>query len=78
MASIPSFQNLKFDNSLGALLIGLLVSTTLFGLTTLQSYLYFVNYAKDRAAFKWLVGVLWWENTIKSTMTKSNTISKGT
>jgi len=57
MAALPT--NLKFDNSLGALLVGLIVSTTLFGLTSLQTYLYFVNYTKDRAAFKWLVGLLW-------------------
>ncbi|KAF8521047.1 hypothetical protein JB92DRAFT_3111420 [Gautieria morchelliformis] len=54
MASIASLQGLKFDNTLGAMLVGVLVSTTLFGLTTLQTYLYYVNYAKDRAAFKWL------------------------
>jgi len=59
MATIPSLQNMKFDNSLGAMLIGVLISTTLFGLTTLQSYLYYLNYGRDRAAFKWLVGILW-------------------
>jgi len=59
MASISPFQGLKFDNTLGAMLIGVLVSTTLFGLTTLQTYLYYCNYTKDRAAFKWLVASVW-------------------
>ncbi|GJJ13350.1 hypothetical protein Clacol_007602 [Clathrus columnatus] len=49
----------SFDNTLGALLIGLIVSTALFGLTTLQTYLYFINYIKDRLSLKFLVASLW-------------------
>lgn len=61
MDAISPLQDLKFDNTLGALLIGLIVSITyvftpplsespacstcmprsLFGLTTLQTYLYY-------------------------------------
>lgn len=49
----------KFNDTLGALLIGLIISTTLFGLTTLQTYLYFLNYIKDRLSLKFLVVSLW-------------------
>lgn len=64
MTSIPPpladpFAHVKFDNSLGALLIGVIVSAILFGLTSLQSYLYYTNYPRDRLSFKILVGALW-------------------
>ncbi|KAE9407499.1 hypothetical protein BT96DRAFT_104249 [Gymnopus androsaceus JB14] len=46
-------------NSFGAGLIGAIVTAMLYGLTTLQTYLYFINYPKDDTRMKVLVSVVW-------------------
>ncbi|KIK53423.1 hypothetical protein GYMLUDRAFT_49314 [Collybiopsis luxurians FD-317 M1] len=46
-------------NSFGAGLIGAIVTAMLYGLTTLQTYLYFTNYPKDDLSVKTLVSVVW-------------------
>jgi hypothetical protein len=42
-------------DSFGAAFIGLLVSTTLFGVTIAQTWVYFWNYRKDSIALKFFV-----------------------
>ncbi|KAJ7843269.1 hypothetical protein B0H13DRAFT_1449633, partial [Mycena leptocephala] len=53
----PPLPNLNL--TLGALYVGVLASTFLFGIATLQTYTYYIKYPKDRLIFKWLVGALW-------------------
>ncbi|GJJ13340.1 hypothetical protein Clacol_007592 [Clathrus columnatus] len=69
MGSVPPlvdpFARIKFDNSLGALLVGVIVSATLLGLTSLQSYLYYTNFPNDRTPTKVLVGVLWFLDALQ-------------
>ncbi|KAK7052511.1 hypothetical protein R3P38DRAFT_2860734 [Favolaschia claudopus] len=48
----------KFDNTLGALLIGGLVATALYGITVLQTFAFFMNGTTDRTAHKALVAFL--------------------
>ncbi|KAI0049363.1 hypothetical protein FA95DRAFT_1677629 [Auriscalpium vulgare] len=53
------FAGIAWDNKLGALLIGGLVSGVLFGITCMQSYTYFDRYPGDRWHLKTFVGALW-------------------
>ncbi|KAF7343441.1 hypothetical protein MVEN_01776800 [Mycena venus] len=46
-------------STLGALLIGTLVSYTLFGVTTIQAYLYYVGFPNDSRKLKVLVALVW-------------------
>lgn len=57
VAQIPAHINL--NNTLGALLVGLIVSTALFGLTSMQTWVYFNTYFNDPHILKLLVAVLW-------------------
>ncbi|KAF9477701.1 hypothetical protein BDN70DRAFT_880887 [Pholiota conissans] len=45
--------------TLGALLIGILLSCILFGILTLQTYLYYMKFPEDRIQLKILVGFIW-------------------
>ncbi|KAJ6518232.1 hypothetical protein C8R47DRAFT_1232365 [Mycena vitilis] len=54
--SCPTFV---VDNTLGALLVGTLVSYALFGVTTMQVYVYYGRFPKDSRAMKSLVGGVW-------------------
>ncbi|KDR74781.1 hypothetical protein GALMADRAFT_280165 [Galerina marginata CBS 339.88] len=48
--------------TLGALLVGLLASCCLFGISTTQAYIYFSHFHKDRFYLKTLVVLVWsWE-----------------
>ncbi|KAJ7133366.1 hypothetical protein C8R44DRAFT_772272, partial [Mycena epipterygia] len=55
--SAPNFP--AFDNTLGALLIGTLVSYTLFGVTTTQAYIYYGRFPKDSPKIKAMVAAVW-------------------
>ncbi|EGO03142.1 hypothetical protein SERLA73DRAFT_176663 [Serpula lacrymans var. lacrymans S7.3] len=46
-------------STFGAGFIGAMVSTILYGITTLQTYLYFIHYPKDSPYTKALVAVIW-------------------
>ncbi|KAI0791331.1 hypothetical protein C8Q75DRAFT_757759 [Abortiporus biennis] len=51
---------IHFDNTLGALFIGLLVATFLTGLGSHQTYVYFLNTGKkDRISLRTYIGFLW-------------------
>ncbi|KAJ7200537.1 hypothetical protein GGX14DRAFT_571944 [Mycena pura] len=47
------------DGTLGAVQIGFIVSTFLFGIVTLQTFNYYWNYPQDSVGLKLLVGVIW-------------------
>ncbi|EED84759.1 predicted protein [Postia placenta Mad-698-R] len=48
-----------FDTSFGAMLLGVLMSSILFGITNLQVYIYFKTYTKDPLWTKFSVCALW-------------------
>lgn len=48
------------DGTLGAVEIGLVVSTLLFGVETLQTFHYYRHFRGDFSALKTLVAVVWW------------------
>ncbi|KAJ4479133.1 hypothetical protein J3R30DRAFT_3882105 [Lentinula aciculospora] len=54
-----SLQSQSFDNTLGAVFIGMVGATFLFGITTLQVYLYYHHYNRDSHFHKFAVAVLW-------------------
>ncbi|KAL4250710.1 hypothetical protein ABKN59_005496 [Abortiporus biennis] len=55
----------KLDNTLGAMFIGLIVSSILYGITCVQTYVYYVdNKTKDRVVLRSMVAVLWILNTL--------------
>ncbi|KAJ7894492.1 hypothetical protein B0H14DRAFT_3854317 [Mycena olivaceomarginata] len=67
------------DDTLGAIQIGVILGTFLFGLLTLQTFNYFRTYTKDTLLIKTLVGVVWglelahsisgWHSVYKITVT---------
>jgi len=67
MSSLPGV--LKFDNTLGAILVGSFVSTFLYGLTCLQTFIYFQRYPRDRPSTKLLVSFLWSIDTLDVILT---------
>jgi hypothetical protein len=48
-----------FDQSFGAELVGVICTAALFGVMSLQTYLYFENYPRDGKWLKALVGAVW-------------------
>ncbi|KAF8967243.1 hypothetical protein BDZ97DRAFT_542348 [Flammula alnicola] len=52
------------DNTWGAALIGLIIASMLYGVTTLQIYIYFVNYPNDTRWLKSLATSAWILDTI--------------
>ncbi|KAJ7920311.1 hypothetical protein B0H13DRAFT_2319651 [Mycena leptocephala] len=58
-ALLPRASLIPLDNFLGAWLIGLIVSSVMFGITCLQAYLYFTKYcSRDSALMKTFVAIL--------------------
>ncbi|KAF8552651.1 hypothetical protein OG21DRAFT_1486033 [Imleria badia] len=47
------------DNTLGALLIGGLFAAAFWGVTSIQTYIYYQRYPNDRLALKLVVALLW-------------------
>jgi len=57
---VNPFAGMAWDNTIGALLIGGLVGGVLFGVTCMQSHVYFKRYGKeDRVALRMFVAALW-------------------
>ncbi|KAI6158151.1 hypothetical protein BKA82DRAFT_4067515 [Pisolithus tinctorius] len=48
----------------GSTLIGGLISAMLYGITTLQTYVYFMHYSEDASAMKFLVAAIWILDTL--------------
>ncbi|KAJ7863162.1 hypothetical protein B0H13DRAFT_2671493 [Mycena leptocephala] len=58
--SFPPSHSFDTDSTLGgALLVGVLFSYVLFGVTTTQTYLYSTRFPNDSAKTKWLVACVW-------------------
>ncbi|ETW75229.1 hypothetical protein HETIRDRAFT_412440 [Heterobasidion irregulare TC 32-1] len=55
----------SFDNTLGALLVGGLISGILYGITCTQTYVYYERGAGDRPSLKAFVALLWLLNTLE-------------
>lgn len=53
----------EFDDTLGALLVGQIVATFLYGLSTLQTYNYYVKYPRDGRELKIWVAFIWAADT---------------
>ncbi|KAE9391142.1 hypothetical protein BT96DRAFT_945605 [Gymnopus androsaceus JB14] len=58
-SSLQSLENQTVDNTLGAALLGIVGATFLFGITTLQVYLYYHHYGRDSRLHKVAVAALW-------------------
>ncbi|KAJ7572135.1 hypothetical protein C8J56DRAFT_992957 [Mycena floridula] len=63
----PSFH-FNFNSTLGADFIGLLLSAIFYGVTVLQTIIYFSTYPNDRWPLKLLVGCLWALDTASLTL----------
>ncbi|KAK0470405.1 uncharacterized protein EV420DRAFT_1634825 [Desarmillaria tabescens] len=61
--------NLSLDNTLGAFSIGATLANILFGITTLQSALYYKNYPNDGRFYKASVGIIWILDTLDVAVT---------
>ncbi|KAJ3849383.1 hypothetical protein EV368DRAFT_67486 [Lentinula lateritia] len=59
-----SLQGQTIDNTLGAVFIGIVGATFLFGITTLQVYMYYHHYQRDSFLHKLAVSVLWTLDTV--------------
>ncbi|KAI0360706.1 hypothetical protein OH77DRAFT_711975 [Trametes cingulata] len=55
---------LRLDSTLGAAFIGNILAASLYGLTTLQTYIYYCRSGKDRDAMKGLMPILWLLDTL--------------
>ncbi|KAK7458146.1 hypothetical protein VKT23_010054 [Stygiomarasmius scandens] len=70
-SSPPLFDPLhppKFDNTLGAVLIGGLFAMALWGVMCVQTYNFFMGNSRDKAVFKLLVVFLWALDTFDSAL----------
>ncbi|KAL9709578.1 hypothetical protein Ac2012v2_007317 [Leucoagaricus gongylophorus] len=54
-----NLADIKYDNTFGALLVGGLCATGLYGVTCLQMYNYLIQEYKDPAYLKWTIAFLW-------------------
>ncbi|KAI0339690.1 hypothetical protein BDW22DRAFT_580520 [Trametopsis cervina] len=59
MDALTDHQPARFDNTIGAALIGNTISAILYGITTVQVNIYFTRPSNDSPAFKCLIFVLW-------------------
>jgi len=51
-------------NTFGAAYIGAMVAIALYGITTLQTYLYYIYYPGDKWGLKLIVDVIWLNETL--------------
>jgi hypothetical protein len=61
---MSGFQHLNLDNTLGAAFIGNIVASVLYGVTCLQTYVYYKRSQGDHPAFKALIYFLWLLDTL--------------
>ncbi|KAJ7095952.1 hypothetical protein B0H15DRAFT_80112 [Mycena belliarum] len=52
-------MTVSLQSTFGSAFVGLVVSAVLYGVTVLQTYLYYRNYPEDSKILKWMVGILW-------------------
>ncbi|THU79309.1 hypothetical protein K435DRAFT_785899, partial [Dendrothele bispora CBS 962.96] len=58
----------KFDNTLGAVLLGGLLAMALWGVVCIQTYNFFMGKSRDKPAFKLLIAFLWTLDTFDSAL----------
>ncbi|OCB89308.1 hypothetical protein A7U60_g3507 [Sanghuangporus baumii] len=69
MASTSSEVQLPaLDNTFGAMLIGCILSTALWGAGSMQMYWYYSNYPRDHQFLKALVALVWSFDTVQQAM----------
>lgn len=56
------------DNTFGAILIGCIIGAALWGVGTLQLYLYYLNYPEDNLGLKLFVTVTWAFDTVQQAL----------
>ncbi|KAF8066978.1 hypothetical protein FPV67DRAFT_1221885 [Lyophyllum atratum] len=66
--SPPPMALPAFDNTLGALLIGGLLSMVLWGVTCVQTFTFFTRKSRDRPTFKLMIAFLWVLDTFDSAL----------
>ncbi|KAJ7863315.1 hypothetical protein B0H14DRAFT_2574954 [Mycena olivaceomarginata] len=59
-AFLPHAFSQYYRDSFGAGIIGCMLAMGIYGLTTSQTYFYFVEYPKDKIWLKTFVSVLWY------------------
>ncbi|KAJ7851975.1 hypothetical protein B0H13DRAFT_2399066 [Mycena leptocephala] len=59
LAPCPCTLSFTFDTVAGALLVGTLISYALFGVATIQAYIYYGRFPKDSGRMKTLVAAVW-------------------
>ncbi|KAL5505081.1 hypothetical protein ACEPAH_7744 [Sanghuangporus vaninii] len=59
LVDVAPTVHIRLDDSLGAVLIGLIFASVLFGIANLQSLIYYQNSANDPKYMKWTVMFLW-------------------
>ncbi|KIM42084.1 hypothetical protein M413DRAFT_445246 [Hebeloma cylindrosporum] len=64
MSSTMLPSRIDLSNTFGAMLVGALVSAMLYGLTTLQTYFYYVYYPNDSLGTRVLVFTIWVIDTL--------------
>ncbi|KAG6376572.1 hypothetical protein JVT61DRAFT_1550 [Boletus reticuloceps] len=65
----PPILPFSVDNTLGALLIGSLVAAAFWGVTSVQTYIYYHRYPDDPLFLKLVVVVLWILDTFDACLT---------
>lgn len=66
---MPGLQAPTLGNTVGALLLGLVGSSFLYGITTLQTYWYYHRFHRDSLLHKFSVGLLWALDTFNLALT---------
>ncbi|EMD32295.1 hypothetical protein CERSUDRAFT_99686 [Gelatoporia subvermispora B] len=61
---MPSNSAATVDNTLGACLLGVIIASIFYGITCLQTYLYYRRYQHDGMTIKFGVGLLWLLDTL--------------
>ncbi|TDL20314.1 hypothetical protein BD410DRAFT_377452 [Rickenella mellea] len=56
---MASPNHLHFDNTLGVILVGTIISSMLYGITNVQTFIYFQRSSKDPKYMRGLVAFLW-------------------
>jgi len=57
---------LNLGPTFGAMYIGATIAVMMYGITSLQTYLYYVYYPNDPASMKWLVAFVWMLETVQT------------
>ncbi|KAJ7289115.1 hypothetical protein C8J57DRAFT_1276702 [Mycena rebaudengoi] len=63
-----AFGDPTLDNTLGALLVGCIISSITYGISSLYVYIYYHTYVSDRNLLKFSVGVIWLLDTLHTVL----------